>query len=372
MENTKPARIEWLDTLRALGMWFVVVGHIATGDTPDTFRFYIYAFHMPLFFMISGGAYYLQTRKGLADFKTTLKAKSKALLVPYFALNFICLFIWILNYKILRPISTPLIVKIAAIFYGNGKIAFGPTNATWFILTLFLTTMLFYLLERWSKGDQKLFVLMILVLGAFSYASSLRKNKFHTPWHFEIVPIAVMLFLMGYLFIKHIDTIQKLLGGFWRQFGIFFLLLTGGFGCAAVNDKVSLENHKYGSIFLFLGASIGFSGALTLIAMWIPKFRVLQYIGKNTIVCLAFHHPLFLTIKHTPIFIMKHLTEYPQLVSIAKIITKICTDYPLLISTIIYFLMIPLTLLFDKCFPQIIGKRRKRTEIPVPVSSESP
>jgi acyltransferase len=45
------SRYPWIDHLKALGIFLVVVGHTAL---PETVHRWIYAFHMPLFFMISG------------------------------------------------------------------------------------------------------------------------------------------------------------------------------------------------------------------------------------------------------------------------------------------------------------------------------
>lgn len=41
-------RLEWIDVLKCIGMLLVVVGHASQGGTPDTYRYYIYSFHMPL------------------------------------------------------------------------------------------------------------------------------------------------------------------------------------------------------------------------------------------------------------------------------------------------------------------------------------
>lgn len=43
-------RIVWIDTLKALGIIAVVVGHVV----PGTLAKIIFSFHMPLFFFISG------------------------------------------------------------------------------------------------------------------------------------------------------------------------------------------------------------------------------------------------------------------------------------------------------------------------------
>jgi len=44
-------RQEWLDVLKGFGILFVVLGHALADGGLKT---YIYAFHMPLFFFVSG------------------------------------------------------------------------------------------------------------------------------------------------------------------------------------------------------------------------------------------------------------------------------------------------------------------------------
>lgn len=42
-------RLKWIDVLKGIGMYLVILGH-----THFASRGVIYAFHMPLFFLISG------------------------------------------------------------------------------------------------------------------------------------------------------------------------------------------------------------------------------------------------------------------------------------------------------------------------------
>ena len=49
--NISTGRKYWIDVLRALGIILVVLGHVS--KEPNTVIF-IYAFHMPLFFLLSG------------------------------------------------------------------------------------------------------------------------------------------------------------------------------------------------------------------------------------------------------------------------------------------------------------------------------
>ena len=44
-------REEWIDMLRGFGMLLVIIGH---SRCPDVLEKFIYGFHMPLFFVLSG------------------------------------------------------------------------------------------------------------------------------------------------------------------------------------------------------------------------------------------------------------------------------------------------------------------------------
>lgn len=68
-------RILWLDTLKVMAIYLVVLGHIVSTTYQHDLKGIIYSFHMPLFFMISG---YLNKDKHNA-----IKANVFALIVPY-------------------------------------------------------------------------------------------------------------------------------------------------------------------------------------------------------------------------------------------------------------------------------------------------
>lgn len=104
-------RIEYLDAVKGFAIFLVVIGHAILWNAPDwdyNISFneanptslyrgiiwqWIYSFHMPLFFMISGyfiksidaGMISLQKRKHL---KQSIISKSQRLLIPYFVTGF--------------------------------------------------------------------------------------------------------------------------------------------------------------------------------------------------------------------------------------------------------------------------------------------
>ena len=47
-------RTQWIDSAKGLGILLIFFGHVYSTVTPSALYVYIYAFHVPLFFFISG------------------------------------------------------------------------------------------------------------------------------------------------------------------------------------------------------------------------------------------------------------------------------------------------------------------------------
>jgi fucose 4-O-acetylase-like acetyltransferase len=71
-------RERWLDTAKGLGILAVVAGH--SGNLLA--HTYLYWFHMPLFFIISG--YLYKNLHNMQDLKKWINKRTKQLLIPYF------------------------------------------------------------------------------------------------------------------------------------------------------------------------------------------------------------------------------------------------------------------------------------------------
>lgn len=78
MEN----RIHWIDVARALAILLIVFGHIIGHcDKLGLVLYYIQAFHVPIFFVISG---FLFKTKEKQKYKGFVWQKFKRIMVPYF------------------------------------------------------------------------------------------------------------------------------------------------------------------------------------------------------------------------------------------------------------------------------------------------
>ena len=78
---TSRKRIQFFDLLRGVGIIFVVFGHV-THDMPV--REFIYGFHLPLFFFLSGTLF---RDRNLAGFAPFIRKKARSLLIPYVVLD---------------------------------------------------------------------------------------------------------------------------------------------------------------------------------------------------------------------------------------------------------------------------------------------
>lgn len=141
-------RIYELDIAKVIGIFLVVLGHTYSNSGGDlSLRSWIYSFHMPLFFLISG---MLHKEKGTG--RQTLSHYFKSLLVPVFVFSFLYFLIYVpLSYYNLCiyndvtqcPVSNqqPLFSYILAfVNYVTKGLVSGyslPDLVLWFLVVLF-------------------------------------------------------------------------------------------------------------------------------------------------------------------------------------------------------------------------------------------
>lgn len=338
-------RIDWLDVLKCIAMYIVLVGHVSKDNTPDTLRYYIYSFHMPLFFMISGMGLYLQMSNRKYNIKTMLKNKAQTLLLPYLLFNIIMIPLWLFNFKFLTYKNESIVELILAIFYSNQKWNSLPTSTTWFITTLFLAVMLYFIVVVYCEENEKFIVLYSVVIGLIGYAVSLdTRVDFHYPWHLDTVPMGCMLIMMGYMFIKHLDFFDNIIGEKWYRKVVWLVVfIVIGYCCARFNVKISMGVNSYGSFILFIGAVIAFSMACYILSRFIPNAKVFKLIGRNTLVYLAVHEQIY------------RIFQFYSKTSKAFIV-----NYPILTATIVFVGLIPVVWLVEKYFPFLLGKKKRK------------
>lgn len=127
-----------LDIAKGIGIMLVVIGHCINGkNIPGAF---IYAFHMPLFFFISGVCFNLERHK---EFLPFLYKRVRQLLVPAVVFSLV-----------LTALSVPLMS--GAGYKWENLMWQGFPGAIWFLGVLFLTELLYWVMYKVVRGKKML------------------------------------------------------------------------------------------------------------------------------------------------------------------------------------------------------------------------
>ena len=132
-------KINYIDYSKGIAILFVIFGHVYSGNNIATT--WIYSFHIPLFFIISGFLLKLNKNK---DTKSMILKKFKSLMVPYILFSIIN----IVGFYLIKDLSYE-------VFKGNifNTITLFGIGALWFLPALFISETLF-LFEKNNIGNK--------------------------------------------------------------------------------------------------------------------------------------------------------------------------------------------------------------------------
>lgn len=130
---SQPSYMEWVDWTKIIGIFLVTLGH---GNLVSVeLNTFIYSFHMPLFFILSGILFKYR------NFIESLKKGWHTLLVPYFIINLIILTYTSILLILKGTFDVQMFLgKVVAVIVGLGyNVGYlSPVSApTWFLISLF-------------------------------------------------------------------------------------------------------------------------------------------------------------------------------------------------------------------------------------------
>lgn len=274
-------RIEYIDIAKGIGILLVYIGHCSKG-TPDISSLieWIYAFHMPLFFFISG---LLFPNKKISAI-TFYRNKFASLVIPYILFS-------IIHYSLFKVFHMPA-GAVGILLRGWG------TNALWFIPILLLANIAHYHI---INGDwwQKILVLLTLI--------SCLIWKAHTnnwaPYCISELPWFYFCFLSGF-FMKETVRQTTTISHPWIYGLVGFVIMTIIVFEVAYPYNNNYRHQDDDFICWLLKYVIGLFGTIStlLIAMSIAKTgqfkKILSWFGRNSLVILCTHQ-LFYNILQT-------------------------------------------------------------------------
>lgn len=322
-------RNNYVDFLKGVGIFLVILGHHKNIITN-----WIYSFHMPLFFMLSGIFH-----KNEETYLKFLKKKSKSLLIPYFVLSGILFIFWlIIGRKYGESVinNTPIKESFMGIFLGveiKGISSMEWGIPMWFLLCLFLISNIFYFLCKLEIKK----VIYIEIIIFFVSIISKKYIKIVLPWNIQRAFIDILFYSIGYYFKNFIkDKTNKKLPTIIIFIFINLILF--------YNKKyfVLLKNYNIDLVYLIAGCFGSF--AVIQIFKYIKENKAIEYIGKNTVILLAFHGRAMTFIKLIALILGINLLEGNLIIDIFYTIVQI-------------LLCLPVIMIFNKYFPYLIGKK---------------
>lgn len=259
-QNTVPERIGYLDVAKVIVAFLVVFGHFYSPDSDASIlRRFIYTFHMPFFFFISGMFHHY----GWYSLQKSLVKYAKTLIFP--ACFFIILYIVIVPpvvgiidgeggyfLLLLKAIKLQLneLVTTTHLYYNS---------VCWFLLSLFTCKLLADILYL-NKYIGALFILGILFICW----------KIHSGFFYSLQAIiALPFYFMGGVIKSKLRLLQSL------KYKPIIAVLLGllCFALMCLNGRVSLLAHMFGNLPIplnvccfYLNAIIG-SLAVIMLAM---------------------------------------------------------------------------------------------------------
>lgn len=275
IEIKKNNRNNYIDWLKGVAIILVVLGHCWLVEY--RIFWFIYRFHMPLFFCISG---YLFNKKN--NYKSFLISKIKTIIVPYIIFF---IFSYIISINFLGENITPN--QMLTYMFLNGKYCSIVNNwAIWYLPLFFIVSNLFYFIAKIKK--EKIFYIILVALVVITVPVNILLQKItvdsYIPFSIQALTPGLLFMLIGYLYKLNKEKINNT-----KIFKKFIFLKS--FILCFVGLAISIENFDQ---IINVTTYTYIITALLIIQFIITLTRkcnnkLICYIGRNSLIILGFH-----------------------------------------------------------------------------------
>lgn len=277
-------RIGYVDLAKGIAVLSMVLCHVCA--IPYIYA-WIYSFHMPIFFIISG---ILLSNKNMFDkqsFEKNFIRKLKTIIWPYLTFSVIYSCLAIVGDTLVKNTDASFIwiIKLTVYYFVFGY------HALWFLPTMFIANILFSVFHSLSKNWARFLIDGFLLIGTSIIAQYVtdkgRTLVVYIIIFFNRALIGYLFIELGYYLINVINTIKK-----------EYLKLVIAILCLGIDTYTALLNVPdlhYSLIgdplLYYFNATIGSLGIL-LLCNWIDRiidFQLFKYYGKNSLIVLLTH-----------------------------------------------------------------------------------
>lgn len=306
-----------IDIAKGIGIIFVVYGH-----TFCPFKEYIFLFHMPLFFLLSGLLY--NSNKSTKEYIIT---KYRSLIVPY------GYFIVVLNLVFI--IISLIQDKPFYIYPGMLIRPYGVTLTLWFFLALFNVCVLFRFTDSLNTNYTKLLLIAFLFCTGLIFSN----YKIKLPFYIDSALTVLVFFAAGFYY-KKIKSI--------KYFCYIISLIVGLYYMYKDRiPEVNLKENIYSDpscIFISLCLSFLILDLSSKLYKYKLIQKILSYLGKKSLIIFTLH---ILILELIYLFLPKNNEVYAVLNTFLAIIITLFINKILKIEVQISYLQCKMDLIFN-------------------------
>lgn len=322
--STPNKRLEWIDWMKAFGIYLIVLGHFYSIGEKQ-----IYVFHVPLFFVISGFLCKKESNQGIFWKKLWYNLMVPMLIMAVVNFIYAC---------ILQLLDGTFEMKTIYWFVRN--VVFGMVSGygvLWFVLTLMVLKVIFQYCP-----SKVLFYVLIMALLALAYVYN-HSDLSDYPF-FLSAPNTVIDVFIAYPFFA-LGVLARDFKGLLSEWSNKVMLVLA-FVCGLLLIWVSDLNNNYvamykcdygGNMLWFLVGGIAGSMMIFAASMLLGHAsKPITIISRGTIIILGFHK----------LFIDLIRVFLPA------------SYFDILLAAVIVILFIPLVTITEQYFPLLAGKYR--------------
>ncbi len=293
MAHLESGRTQWIDSAKGLGILLIFFGHIYSTITPSALYVYIYAFHVPLFFFISG----LTLKPGAGPLGDVVAKKLRTLIVPYLWYSLLGYLFYVAGYFMaqhkgirIEQFEYGLWPPLAGIFYGTigeGRLINGPL---WFVMALFWTFLLGYLINTFIRQAVWQWVAVALLSAAGLWLA----ERVTLPFSGVAALSALVFFQAGYRFQTDGWLRQVSAHGHWLLLGALFVISL----FSQVNGFVRFGEGVVGHpAWFLLFAFAGLLSVVLLLKQFDGRTGWLAFVGRYSLSIMLIHMLVIKSVK---------------------------------------------------------------------------
>lgn len=285
MKNLKQRDVS-IDASKGILIILVVLGH-----SGFKYKDYIYWFHMPAFFFISGILF--KDISSFSDLKQYMRKKIIGSLGYYV--------LFLILFSVIEPYYTSVTYNKQYLYnhiFGR-RLLMGIHGIFWFVTCLLITQLAFAVLNYFTKSKIIIFTFMLICYSLAhvqAYSFALTNKRINYPLNADVALFAIMFFGLGYMFKNPLEKILSM-----DKIKLFPLALIINLLCliplylnhiGKLNYVLDMKYSIYNNFILDLLIPLLFTFAIIIDSYPLRNMKILQSIGKNSFWIMYFHLPL--------------------------------------------------------------------------------